>query len=1737
MSQLILGLPSSISLFFHRDIIQALALRRAQQQGIELPWYNHQTTGDNQGDLPWLDPFSAQPRMVQSVSSSQSAQGQPEISSTAAQPSDPGSLVASNDAVLTEAMPVFSETNLTRQDISSTAAQQSDPSSLVVPNDAVLTEAMSVVLSLIAPDLGSSSIAVQPSDCDSLTMPSDAGAIAMVPTLSTTEVTGRDISSTSAQLCDHGESLAMSNDAELTEKVPELSLSAGDLVNAQAQQETSVDSDAQCSASKIHQHNDQSDYEILTPHQFAEEATEMMDKRDDDDLAMHAVLSADASRNSFCISTSSSSDNHHSSRSHDSIQSIDCEHLTLHQKGSTEQCTHSSSKCDDHDLSEDKPTLPGETSLEVEGSFYSSKTSNSEEESSSDFYDNSTLQSANQCTKSNDCGGHSTDDSGAEKQLPGDASQELDNSASINSGDQTHVPPPGTSLEEVNSYRASKIIIDDQSSSDFCQNSTQSIDCEHLSLHQVASTAQCVHTASRLSNCDQYDLGENEHALAEEASLEVKESFYSSKTSNSEEESSSDSCQDITQSTSCEHPSLHHVHEAPTAKLTSDESCNFDERNTCNADEIITASLEFKQMVYKSRSSTCRIGHIYSEYNNKPLLEDSSLEVNASSHSFKMSTSNSCSLSCFHQNNFHPTDCKHLSPHEPELADQCTHGSSKSCKDDNHSTPDLDAEELQSGDAYLEVNYSWLNNGNGRSNSALEIHSSLCRDAPLEPRDVPLDTNSSFQSSNTSSSDNAISCQTSAPCIGSDHLSLHQAASGAQFSSKSINDNEHIICDMGEKNPQPEEDSLEVDYSFHISRTSDSDGCHSSDFQQDKSDNECLSPQDTKVSERLYPQVVASADPEVMHSSSNVDHHSTCDLSADKPLLRDASQEVNNSNNNDDCSSSLFCQEGTQSTDCEHLSLHQVASTTPCVHSSSTSSSSDDQGTCNNTEEEIQPSSAALELTMNPSGCSFINHASQSNYNQDVDKPLPGDSSLEANVSKMSNGDDYISPDFLQDSVQTADDKQQSPHSVEVADQCVQSSPKTSNGDDCSHHDSGVEKPLPGDALISSKSNNSDDCNLVVHKSLPGDASLETNGSFRASNGDNHSSSTVEDNAQSLSLFAEYQHQHPYYMIPTDQCMHSSSDDDSFYLSDKKSLPGELSSSSDNDSFHRVSTVGSEHRGLCQVEATVQRLPRFSDHQLSPVGSVVSSEDEICIIMELDEGELPHCYDKELSDTTTAIATENSHHTVGSLVDASTDYSTALSECSSGGFREMGSESSHSAASSGVEYRDCAQDCVQVDKEEMDDTTASSSASMSKRLLDGSRDSNYSLRRHSTLTPCNILGELSESNMNEGEQRTQESTQSSDCEGMNPHHEASAAQRVRSGHQLSPVGSVVSTDHNVCIVMELDEGELPQCYDKELSNTITAITTEASHHSAGSLVNASIDYSTALSECSSGGLREVGSESSHSVASSGLEYYRDCAQDCVQVDKEEMDDTKASNCASVSKRSLDESCDSNNSLNAPLRRHSTITPCTIMGRFCVSNVSEWELHKDFTQSTVCEGMSVASADQGVYSATGHQLSPVGSLVDTDDEIHIIMELNEEESPNIIGEISDTSTEYYTALSQFSSGQLSSDTNHSAGARHSEPVMISSGSESIEVNMEPLGSRANLLKMSSSASLFIPRGFSNGPLPDNDSSSLSSFQRNDSTTTFHSILGQLSGSSASEGDQEQRQDDPLPNQTPPIYEPY
>ena len=62
-------IPNTLS-----DVIQALAMRRAQQEGTDVPYLTLNEAEDNSGDLPWLDPFSSLPSRTPSIGSSLSNQ-------------------------------------------------------------------------------------------------------------------------------------------------------------------------------------------------------------------------------------------------------------------------------------------------------------------------------------------------------------------------------------------------------------------------------------------------------------------------------------------------------------------------------------------------------------------------------------------------------------------------------------------------------------------------------------------------------------------------------------------------------------------------------------------------------------------------------------------------------------------------------------------------------------------------------------------------------------------------------------------------------------------------------------------------------------------------------------------------------------------------------------------------------------------------------------------------------------------------------------------------------------------------------------------------------------------------------------------------------------------------------------------------------------------------------------------------------------------------------------------------------------------------------------------------------------------------------------------------------------------------------------------------------------------------------------------------------------------------------
>ena len=106
-------------------------------------------------------------------------------------------------------------------------------------------------------------------------------------------------------------------------------------------------------------------------------------------------------------------------------------------------------------------------------------------------------------------------------------------------------------------------------------------------------------------------------------------------------------------------------------------------------------------------------------------------------------------------------------------------------------------------------------------------------------------------------------------------------------------------------------------------------------------------------------------------------------------------------------------------------------------------------------------------------------------------------------------------------------------------------------------------------------------------------------------------------------------------------------------------------------------------------------------------------------------------------------------------------------------------------------------------------------------------------------------------------------------------------------------------------------------------------------------------------------------------------------------------------------------------------------------------------------------------------------------------------------------VSYPSTDYFSAVSEMSS--------HDSGHRLS-PVgsVLSSEDEILELEGS---NNSGILKKNSSSYLFIPRGLSSGPWKSMASRSCSENQINDSTTTsFYHILKQLSGSSEEEMEQ-------------------
>ncbi len=615
--------------------------------GIELPWYNHRMTDENQGDLPWLDPFSgaeAQPRIVPNISStSHNDLNQLEAGiGTRTQP--PDSPVMPNDAVLRDAPPVYSEgRDLTgRQgDIDSTmAAQKSDAAQLVA---AVLTRAVLVVSRLTAPELAGQGVltVVISSNCDK----SPPGEASIVVNESTKPYNSEEDNTVQSA---ENERLSVASGDEPND-CDNHSTGGEEMENGRDLGENSTSPER---ASLVVEES------LYSPKSEEEGSSDIICQ-----LAQNLASALQCTKSSDCDDQN--------------------EELSVASGDEPNDCdNHSTGRAEmenGRDLGENS-TSPERASRVVEESLYSPK---SEEEGSSDIICElaQNLASALQCTKSSDCDDQSKEGIGAEegKQLPGDAVPEQ-LSASIESSvrsdtdlvelalplkeavndpdlNENRLSHEEASLEMEESFYSSKSSNDEEQSPSVIQvnSSVQSTDCKqpsvasadqsasghnndesgtgssiqsidkHFSLYQVVSSAGCVSS----DYCDSSSKFQTGNISPEDGS---------SKQTNEEESS---------QSTNHKNLSPQPVTVASTASLMSDESGRLDGplHTTCDVDhDIIAASLDFKQMVYDSRSSSCRLRHIYTDYNQaeyKPLIKDCSLEVNVSSHSLKTSKSDS----------------------------------------------------------------------------------------------------------------------------------------------------------------------------------------------------------------------------------------------------------------------------------------------------------------------------------------------------------------------------------------------------------------------------------------------------------------------------------------------------------------------------------------------------------------------------------------------------------------------------------------------------------------------------------------------------------------------------------------------------------------------------------------------------------------------------------------------------------------------------------------------------------------------------------------------------------------------------------------------------------------------------------------------------------------------------------------------------------------------------------------
>jgi hypothetical protein len=1226
--------------------------------GIELPWHNYRTTDENQGDLPWLDPFSAaeaQPTIVPYISStSHNHLNQLEAgigTHTRPPDSDLNSPVMPNDAVLTDTPPVYSaKTDLTgRQgDIdSTTAAQKSDAARLVA---AVLTRAVLVVSRLTAPELA-----------------------------------GQGISGAATQPCDH-------DDAELAES---------------------------------------DDCEKPSLHRFVDQAAGRMNERNDrDDLAVHTTLSAGGSHIS---STSSSSNDYQVSCSRDSAHSLDqigSKHLSLHQVGSTERCVDSSSKCDDRNFG-DNESLPGRDCLEMEESFYGSKsTSNSEEESTLEICGDGTVQSVDReqlkvdTAKANQIDDQISSDicprslrsivsehlslhqvasaaqgvltvvmsSNCDESRPGEASivvnestkphnSEEDNTVpsakdeelSVASGDKCDKPNDcdnhstgGAEMENGHDLvensmppeQASLVVEESQSTDDLGAEEGKQLTGDAAPEHLSASIDSSIQ-----SDTDDRDFGE------EGASLEAEESFYSSKSSNNEEQSTPDFHNSSTiQTTEGEQLSLQHdsasaapcsdseigAEKPPEGDATLEASHPIPDggdsvdlpRQCANCDDHSADDLEAVNDLHLSE--------------NKPPPEEASLVGEESFYSSKSSNDEEQSPSVIQVNSIvQSTDCKQLSV---ASADQCAGG---------HSTDKSGTGKQLPGGAVLEPHCSVSVDNDDRINDSESAPPPGLEDASLEvnnsrtSRIVDYDTSSDYFHSSIQSMDKHVSLHqvtSSAECVHTASMSSNYSrkfrtgdVSPEDGSSKQTNEGESSQS-TNHKNLSPQPVAFTASLMSDESGRFDGPMCTtcdvdeiitaSLDFKQmvydSRSSISRLRHIFTDYNLAEYKTLIKDCSLEV-----NVSSHGLKTSKSDSSCITGHSKLRDNSvsrrastpsicseprlNTTDNPSSSDFCLYIARSSAYERrrakLTAHNIS--TSVLQSPHKLASSD---------QLMQSSSLTLKST-NSAACSN-EHVCVVMEDADYFTALSSQCSSEQAAGSEDIHTSPMMPPAPEIGIIMAPCAYSSPnpsgcHDYGVYQSATSNMNRTSHYNDCN---TSVDKPLPGDVLLELSFESCVD----KMSPLPREASPVLNcdsddGNFQ------DSSLTIGSGHQGLHQAASSNH--PFFSVEA--------------ASYKISADYSSSDSQQRCSYRFDSN--DEYANLQQVEATVQRLPRSSDHQLSPVGSVVSTENETRVIMDLDKVELPHSRyydDQELLDVDI-----NSRLTI--TANSSTDYYSAASEMSS----------------------------------------------------------------------------------------------------------------------------------------------------------------------------------------------------------------------------------------------------------------------------------------------------------------------------------------------------------------------------------------------------------------------------------------------------------------------------------------